>query len=728
MLLLQPANARQPIAPSSATSRPDESLVRAHALAPLVIIARDEWGVAHVQAPTDAGAVFGGMYARAEDEMSRIEKSYAQMIGLASLWHGEAGVSWDRLVLSFEVPDRAKRACEDAPVAVRSLAQAAADALNLYLDAHREYSPRAIPHWEAWMFFASEYSWALYQAQEEARRMLDEIDVNPEALPDALPDAAITRPASTPSIAPTAPDGSNGWAIGPSRIAGGHALLYINPHIPLDEPYELHLRSDEGLNISGFVAYGADILPSAGFNQHLGWTLTVNYVDIADTYAIRFDVPNDALAYRHGDAVKHATVRHATIPVRRADGTIEQRDLTLAKTHHGPIVYSRGNVSYAIRASRMEDLRALEQWYAMAKATNLAEWKRAVAINSVVFHNLVYADDAGNIGYIYNAAFPRRDPQFDWTTNIDGNDPRTDWLGYHTLDEIPQVWNPACGYVLNCNSSPLTTAAEGENPDASRFPAYMFGRDLADGRVAMSHEALSQAKDWTLDDLERAAFDTTVHSERASRQSLIAAFGKLQKDSPEKTVRIAPAIDLLREWDGRLALDSIAATLYCEWIERLFSEGWRDKRAPEDLCNALAETMDDLQRRFGDWRIAWGEINRHQRFDSNADVAVSDERESLPIAGGHGGMGVGFCYLSRAAAGNKHRYGYHGHSYVAAVEFVPSGSPRARSVIPFGQSRDPKSPHYADQMTLYVAGRMKPALFSDTDVRARAARTYHPGE
>lgn len=708
-IILLIALAQTATAPADPVEAHVESLVRARAMATEVTIRRDEFGVPHVHAPTDAGAVFGGLYARAEDEMARIETSYAQIIGRAALVHGEAGLMWDRFTLSFEVPERAKRDCAAAPPEIRSLATAAADSLNLYLETHPAYAPKAIEQWEPWMFFASEYSWTLYQAQAEAQR----------AYAEAAGASASRSPASEP-------DGSNAWAIGPSRTANGRAMLYINPHIPLDEPYEMHLRSDEGLNISGFVAYGSDLLPAAGFNEHLGWTLTVNYVDIADAYAITFDVPGDALAYRHGGKTLHATTWTASIGVR-TDAGVMHREVTLAKSHHGPILFEAGGRSYAIRTARVDNLRALEQWHAMARARNLAEWKSAVAIGGVVFHNLVYADDVGNIGYIYNAAFPRRDPQFDWSKTVDGNDPRTDWLGYHTLDEIPQVWNPTSGYVLNCNSSPLNTTAEGENPDPVRFPKYMIGRDLNDGRVAMSHDILSHAKAWTLGDLERAAFDTKVYSQDASRQPLLAEYERMRVASPEKVQHLAPAIELLRAWDGRLVLDSVAATLYCMWIEKLFGPAWANRRAEGDLCAAMIETMDDLQRGFGDWNVPYGEINRHQRFDSNAHVAVSDARESLPITGGHGGMGVSFCYLARIPDGQKHRYGYHGHSYVAAIEFGEDG-PVARSIIPFGQSRDPHSSHYNDQAPLYASGRLKIARFSEADVTNGARKTYHPGE
>ncbi|CAG1772889.1 hypothetical protein BAC2_03199, partial [uncultured bacterium] len=457
--------------------------------------------------------------------------------------------------------------------------------------------------------------------------------------------------------------------------------------------------SDAGLNISGSVMYGGGILPSIGFNERLGWSLTVNYPDITDTSALKLGVDGDELADKFGGEIRHAVVWKSKIGVKTAGG-IEEQEISLAKSHFGPILFQAGGVSYVIRVGGMENARTVEQWYRMARSATLAEWKSAVALFGLTFHNLVYADADGNIGYIYNAAFPRRDPARDWSGVLDGSDPANQWQGLHTLDEIPQVWNPACGYLMNCNSSPLSTAAEGQNPNRASFPPYMIGKDLADGRVTMSHDLLANANAWTLADLERAAFDTRVYSLESLRNPLLADHDKLAAADPAKVERVAPAIDLIRTWDGRLALDSHASSLFMIWAEKLFTPAWALRRAPGDLSAALADVMGAFERDFGDWRVSWGEINRHQRFDTNAGLAVSDDRQSFPIVGGHGSLGVSFCYLARPS-GTKRHYGYHGSSYVAAVEFADV--PTARTIVPFGASRHADSPHFADQAPIYAA-------------------------
>lgn len=666
-----------------------ESIARGRETKKVVTIVRDGYGVPTVYAPTDAAAVFGAMYARAEDEMARIETAHLTTTARAALARGNAGVASDQLVLSYEIPRLAQAECEAAPPEIRLLAQFAADALNLYLSEHPEYKPSGIPEWEAWMFFAGEYALSLYPIQQEWERLARELMAKP-----GFP---------SPLTAPSAQDGSNAWAIAPARTASKRAMLYINPHIPLDEPYEMDVRSKAGLHVTGMVAYGAGVLPRCGFNEHLGWALTVNYPDIADTYAVKFDVAGSPLAYRYGNSLRYATKWTEKIKVREGD-QVSEREITCAKCDHGPLLYTVGETSYAIRLPRIEQLGAFEQWYRMARASNLAEWKLAVGKLGLVFHNLVYADDAGNIGYIYNAALPVRDPAFNWTGTLDGNDPRTDWKGYHPLEALPQVWNPPCGYVSSCNSSPFSVTAEGENADPAKYPKDMIGTDTGDARVAMSHDMLSRAKEWTLDDLQRAAFNTKVYAAETSRPQLLADFEGFRAGTTQVDERLVQAMKSIKDWDGTLTLESEASSLFMLWIDKIFMPAWRAKRKPGDLSLAMMEVIADLERDFGSWHVKWGDDNRLQRFDTNGGIKVSDSRESLPVAGGHGSVGVSFCFLARTEQ-SKLRYGYHGNSYVAVVEF--GDGPTARTIVPFGTSRDPKSTHFADQMWMYARGEMR---------------------
>jgi penicillin amidase len=524
---------------------------------------------------------------------------------------------------------------------------------------------------------------------------------------------------------PKTRDGSNVWAIAPERSATGNAMLFINPHIPLNEIYEGHLCSEEGWNFSGGTAYGGFPFPIMGHNEHLGWSLTVNYPDIADVFLVTFDHPRDPLKYRYDGGWRNAVEWEESFRIAGEDGVREQV-LTLRKTHHGPVVMGEGERRYAVSVPRLEKGGLLRQWYEMGKAQSLEEFQRAVGSLSLVFHNIVYADVEGHIWYVYNAAIPRRDISFDWTQPVDGSDPRTEWRGLHSLDELPQVLDPESGYVQNCNSSPFTTTAQGENPNPQDYPTYVARRDQDDNRVRISKRILTREELFTFDDWSAAAWDTQVIEAESWIPRLERALTASRIQQSVRADLLAGPMEALGEWDQRCAVDSVATTLFMLWYEMMlpaFASGAVDDDVALDKLEYLVQ---NLESRFGSWEVPFGDLNRHQRPDDQGNFP-GDSAESFPTAGGHALAGMIFTFLARTPPGSKLRYGYHGHSYVSVVEFDPEGV-RARSMVPYGQSRDPASPHYLDQAPMYARGEFKPAWFELEEVLKNLERSYHPGE
>ncbi|MBI4878632.1 MAG: penicillin acylase family protein [Planctomycetes bacterium] len=708
LLVLLLLSGCSPLAPQAALARrgaAEEERARLEARSQAVTIHRDEYGVPHVYADTDANAVFGYVYARAEDEFERMEQSLLGLLGRSAEVTGEAGVASDRVVLALEIPRRARETYAALPPDVRALCDAGADALNFYLLKHPETKRLLLDRFEPWYFIADNYSFNVAMlVMPEGQRLLGRGQEGQESEKRAPP--ADER----------AQDGSNMWAIGPQKSASGKAMLFINPHIPLHELYEGHLHSDAGWDFAGGNAYGGGLFPIIGHNEHLGWSFTVNYVDILDVYAETFDHPDDPDSYRYGDGWRKATVWKETVKVK-TEGGFEERALTLKKTHHGPILGEKDGRQLAVRIARMEENNMLRQLYAMSRARNVEEFKQAASLLGIVFHNLMCADSAGNIYYVYNAAIPRRDPSFAWGEVLDGSDSATEWQGYHSLDELPQVQNPECGWMQNCNSSPFVTAAD-TNPRREDFPSYM-ATDPSDPRVAMSRSILSGKETFTFEEWARAAFDTHVHEADHWVERIVLACEKSDG-------RLAEATALLAEWDRSISLDSTAATLFLLWFESLAAQLLAGEPADEKIREGLEAVLALLEGRFGAWRVPWGDINRHQRRDLRSGEAFSDERASWPCLGGHGVAGVCFCFLAKTPEGCKRRYGFHGHSFVSVVEF--GDTVRALSIVPFGVSRDPASPHYADQAPLYARGEFKPAWFELEEIQAHLERSYHPGE
>ncbi len=666
---------------------PEAEAERQRRYAADVEIVRDKYGVPHVYGRSDAATVFGFMYARAEDEFARIEETYYGMAGRSAEAKGVAAVASDTVVRALRIPGRARAELEQCDPEFRELCVAAADALNYYLATHPDVRPAVIEHFEPWHVLASGYSMHLGQVRNAGLQHM-----------------------GLPSNAPTDRDGSNMWAIAPSRSASGSALLFINPHIPLTEVYEGHLHSDSGWHVSGSCAYGWGIHPILGHTDHVAWTLTVNYPDVVDVYAEKFDAEDDPLAYRYGDDYRVADIWKETLRVKAEKG-FEEREITLMRTHHGPILRDRGQKKLAVRIAMMEHGGQLQQFYAMSRARNLAEFRAAVARRALIYHNVMYAGRDGHIWYVYSGAIPSRDPAFDWSKAVDGSDPGTEWRGYHELDELPQVLDPTCGYLQNCNSTPFATAAPGQNPDASDYPAYLVGRDPLNERVRMSREILSGDDDWTFDELAAAAFDRRIYAADAEIR-VLAEQWKLAEEGGTSRRDLGEVVAELQKWDRHAAVDSVATTVFMLYYQR-------SERAQQPL-RALEIVVDDLAKAHGSWRVRWGDINRHQR------PPHSDERPSLPLAGAHGSAGIVFTFLSRQAGDSRRYYGFHGHSYVSVVEL--GDRVRARSLVPYGASRDPGSPHYFDQAPLYARGELKPAWFTRDEVRQNAARRYRPGQ
>lgn len=673
-------------------------------MAESVTIMRDRFGVPHVFGPTDASVVFGFAYARAEDEFPRIETHYIYATGRLSELAGESAAGWDILHRALEINRLSKEEYKNAGSDIRALCDAFAHGINYFLLKNPDIKPQLLTRFEPWFPMASgRIMWSLY-AKDRIGVSFEEIQDHflPKASPKKKGAFLETLDFQQPLL------GCNQWAVGPKKSASGSAMLSINMMIPLDAAYEAHLSSDEGYCLSGFSAYGYGILPMLGFNGHHGWSYTNNFTDWRDIYEETFDHKTDPLKYRYGKGYLQAKEWTDTLKIKG----MEVKTLTFRKTRHGPIIIRKKGKSLALRVAKIKEGGTLQQHYAMARARNLKEFKAAVDQNAVVNQNLMYADREGNIFYAYNGLIPRRDPSLDYDKPLDGSDPRTEWEGIHTLNERPHLLNPKCGYLQNCNSSPFYAAQSG-NPLPKDFPSYMVGRfDRENNRSKNAHRILADFKSFTFDQWSALAFDTYM---MVADKQLPYLF-KSWKKKPSRNKVLEEAIQELMNWNRRGAIDCIATMVFIAWME---------ERGTRDPILRLEKALARIERNFGSWKVAWGDVNRIQRLDKLAGETYSDERVSHPVPGA-GDYGQVFTYLSRSFPGVKRRYGYHGACYVAVIEF--SDPIKARSITPFGQSLDPKSPHYGDQTSLYIKGKMKPAWFSKEEIQKNLERSYHPGE
>jgi penicillin amidase len=680
-----------------------------------VTIVRDNWGVPHIYGSSDAAVVFGLMYAQAEDNFWQLEHAYIRALGRLAEVEGPNGLMNDVGVRLSRAVERAREEYNRASKDTRELCDAFAAGLNYYLAKHPDVKPVLITRFEPWDILAMQRERGFGPATAAGITMAE--------ISREFPGLTGRAAAPEPPTAADPEEGSNMWALGPSRTASRRAMLLINPHIGFfgdGQRYEAHLIGKR-LRVSGFAILGTPYIRS-GFDGQHGWSHTNNYADIADVYLETFDDPSNPLSYKWGTSRKEAVAWSVEIPVKTANG-VEKRAFRLRRTHHGPIVGIRDGRPVAVRTAASDITGTLEQRVAMARARNLAEFKQALAMRSLTGSNTIYADRDGNIFYLHGNAIPKRDPKFDWSKPVDGSDPATDWQGLHAFEELPQLANPPAGFLQNCNSTPFEMT-ENTGLDRSRYPAYMVPEPQTP-RARNSMRILSGSRTFSFEEFVRIVFDTTAVMAEETLGPLFSTWTKFRAEDPQRARPLNDLIAELQSWNRVSTVDSVAMTLYMRLLQEL--PRTRQNGGEFAAMVALDNVRRRLERDHGGWRVPWGEVNRLQRVHTSGNLEqFSDDRPSLPVAGAPGATGSLFVFNTRSSSDAKRSYGFSGNTYVAAIEFGKRID--SRSLLVFGQTADPKSKHHFDQGPLYSEKRFKPAWYYKADVRRNAERTYHPGE
>ena len=701
-----------------------------------VTIVRDDWGIPHVFGRTDADAVFGLMYAQAEDDFNRVETNYLTSLGRLAEAEGESRIWQDLRMRLFIDPDSLRGLFRASPPWIRALMNAWADGLNFYLARHPEVRPRVITRFEPWM--AMSFSEGSIGGDIERVNLAQlEAFYGGEAgtrgqEPGARQEQQWDRGEAT-GLATVEPTGSNGIAIGPANAANHHALLLINPHTSFFFRAEVQMVSAEGLNAYGAVTWG-QFFVYQGFNDRIGWMHTSSGVDNIDEYLETVAQRDGRFTYRYGAADLPVTVSAITIPYRTATGMAERR-FAVYRTRHGPVVRKAGEQWVSV--SLMHDpLHALIQSYSRTKARDYASFRRVMDLHTNSSNNTVFASAAGDIAYFHSNFIPRRDTAFDWTRPVDGANPATDWHGVLSIEETPLVHNPGSGWIYNSNDSPWSAAGP-DSPRRENYPAYVeAGGPSARGRHAV--RVLEHARGMTLDSLLAAAYDSYLPWFERTIPALVRAWDGTAATDPLKA-KLQGQIELLRAWDLRWSAASVPTSLAVFWgeqVSRRLGRGARGAgmpvedfiatRAPAgELLEALSAASDTLAAGFGTWRTPWGDINRFQRLTGDIVHPFNDSGPSIPVGFTSAVWGSLASFGARAWPGTRKWYGTSGNSFVAVVEF--GDSVRARAVTAGGESGHPGSPHFNDEAERYATGQLRDVYFYRSQLRGHTEREYHPG-
>ena len=717
------------IAPATARTddRPSSEMARWQAQAARITVTRDDWGIAHVKGRTDADAVFGMIYAQAEDDFNRVESNYLVSLGRLAEADGETALWQDLRQRLFIDPAVLRAEHASCPPWLKELMQAWADGLNYYLAMHPDVHPKVLTHFEPWMPLS--FSEGSIGGDIE-RVPLTQLQAFYEKRHLAMTGAER-------GLVFSEPQGSNGFAIAPSHTRDGHALLLINPHTSFFFRSELQMTSDAGLNAYGATTWGQFFIYQ-GFNAHAGWMHTSSGVDNVDEFAETIvERPDGHRSYRYGKALRPVTTKEVTLAYRKPDGSTATRTFTTYATHHGPIVREEGNGKWIAFALMNRPVAALEQSFLRTKATDYASFLKVARLQANSSNNTLFADSKGEIAYLHPQFVPVRDNRFDYRKPVDGSNPMTDWKGLHTLESLPHVVSPANGWVMNVNNWPWT-AAGADSPKATDFPRYMDEvGESPRGQHALL--VLNARRDFTLETLLQAAFDPYLTAFARDVPLLLGAYDRLADSDPQKAT-LGEAIRLLRGWNDHWGLDSAPTSLAVFWGEALWDVSaqpakesdmtvWdymAERTTDAQKLAALARAVQHLQSDFGGTIVPWGDINRFQRNDGAIAQTFDDNKPSLPVPFTSSQWGSLAAFGAQRYPGTRRYYGNRGNSFVAVVEFGPTV--RALAVSTGGASGDPASKHFLDQAQRYADGNLRPVYFYPTDLQAHTERSYHPGE
>lgn len=671
-----------------------------------VTIVRDEYGVPHIYGKTDADVAYGLAYAHCEDDFTTMQESLLTTRGEMAAVNGISGLPTDFLVRAMKIWEFIDQGYDgELSESVRAVCEAYADGANHYAALHTDelLTPKLFPvtgkDVAAGFAFRMPFFYMLHRHLRE---------LMPLRKQGVSTHAQDTRGAS-PLLDDTREWGSNAFAVAPSRSADGYTRLAINSHQPWTGPvawYEARLHSEEGWDIVGGLFPGTPVVLH-GHNRHLGWAHTVNMPDLCDVYRLTINPENRNQYWFDGawrDFEKEETrirlklLGPLHLPVRRQ----------LLWSVHGPAIRTKKGV-FAIAYAGFGEIRAVEQFYRMNRATNLEEFRDAMAMRATLAMNTVYADAKGNIWYLYNALFPMRAEGYDWSGTLPGDASETLWRAFWSFEKLPQVFNPPSGFVQNCNSSPFRTTFGEGNPVPEQFPAWLGIPEQMTNRALRLHELFGPDMSVTREEFYAYKFDWNY-----SRQSLVAELiAQLDRVGAFDDPLMNEGMTLLKNWDFTAAPDSVGTAVAVLMGEPVIRAMLLGGKVP-DPVESLKRAVHFLHKHHGRLDVPWSSVNRLVR--GNVNVGLGGGPDTLYAV-----------YGEKRSDGTLH--GHSGDSYVLLVEWDPQGRVSSRSLHNFGAaSTRPDSPHYADQVPLFVERRTKPVHLDEADLLEHATESYRPGE
>jgi len=732
-----------------------------------VSIRRDERGIAHVSASTEADLFFGNGYACAQDRLWEMDLLRREAQARLSEIVGPAALPLDRYYATLGLTEAAQR--DAASLGPRELADWGAYAAGV-----NAYAQSQSPPLEFRLLAYSPHTWTIVDSLSVVKLMEQRLDDEwkTTALRDALAKRigapsmrALTNDTVPPmehnipgygeapkkvgadAVGPNGlgwmgaqldgdapgPDhvqdsGSNNWAIAGSRTTTGKPVLSNDTHLSHSVPstwWIVQLKG-AGFDVEGFNIPGVPGV-TLGHNERIAFGVTSAYGYAQDLFVERFrDAKSDE--YLVGRTWRKADHRVERVPVKgRPDEVID-----VLLTSHGPIVKRVGSIGYALAWTALRDPDHATALRSLDLASNWTEFRAALSQLVGPNLNFGYADADGHVGYQDAGKLPMR-AGFDGWLPADGTDPRQSWRGDVPFERMPHALDPPTGVLATANN---------ELTSPGYKPALSTGLYAPPYRVDRIYALLALRSKWTPEAAGALQSDNYDHPDAVLARLTADALSR----SPDLTLRRIAA--QLSSWDGRATIDSRVTTfltaereeLVRMMFERRLGSEYKPYLAQFHPVAAIERALD------GDKSMTAIGVTRATVMAA-IPTAAANVAKTLNV-GASAGLDALPAWGTQDAAIFDHPLGVKpldillnfkpvpqpGDPYTifqAKPDFGPSMRLLADSadwdhssmVLTLGESGNWSDAHYGDQLQDWVANRYRPTPFSDAAVNAATRDT-----
>jgi acyl-homoserine-lactone acylase len=654
-------------------------------------IAWDTWGVPHITANTVEELFFAQGWAQMHNHANLILELYGSSRGKGAEYWGQEKLQNDILIHTLGFDELADEWGENQDPEQKIINKAFIDGMNAYAKEH----PEALDEKNKVVLPLTAKDANMHAMYVVFTRFIGGNDLG--------------RVQQWPDL------GSNAYAISPKRSASGNAMLVQNPHLPWWKEF---LFFESHLNLNGKNMYGSTLIGypgiAIGFNKNLGWSHTNNTIDNADTYELEL---NDG-GYLLDGKRKEFEVSSKIIKIKQEDGTLVDKEITIMKTVHGPVVNKTKGKALAIRMAGMDRPNMTLQWWRMINSSNFNEFESALKMAQLPYFNVMYADKQGEIFYLFNGLVPKRSSgDWDyWNRIIPGGKSEDVWTEVHDYADLPKIKNPEVGWLQNANDPPWTSTIP-VSIDPKDYPSYMAPKSMS-FRPQRAARMLIEDESITFDEL--VAYKLSTRLEFADRilDDLFAAVDASESKKAKEAKKV------LENWDREANADSKGMLLFYSWARKFnvgrsanYTEPWSmdsPNTTPDGIADAdravqlLEQTAIEVETKFGSLDTNWGDYYR-----------INYNGKNLPANGVDGYMGV-FRVAWPGGSDDKNMFVGGGDSWVGVIEF--GDTVKAKVLLSYGNSTQKDSPHNGDQLELFSKKELRDAWFTKSEVESNTAR------